>query len=327
MLDKTFDPTAAEPRLYKAWEESGLFAPRAATATATDGAADAYSIVIPPPNVTGSLHIGHALNNTLQDILVRYHRMLKQGRAVAAGHRPRRHRHPDDGRAPAGGRGQPRPPRDGPRELHRARLGVEGRERRHHHEPAQAPRRAPRPTSPANASPWASAAKLQDQMVRAVTKVFVELHKRRPDLSRQAAGQLAPAFGDGDFRPRGRKYRDEGPYVAPAPIRWPMASPISSRSPSTRRARPPSGRRATISSWPRPGRKPCWATPAWPCIPTMRAMPVWSANSSTLPLVGRRIPIVADAYADPAWARARSRSRRPMISTTSRSASGPGRRR
>jgi valyl-tRNA synthetase len=78
MLDKTFDPTSAEPRLYAMWEESGVFAPRAATAT--DGAADAYSIVIPPPNVTGSLHIGHALNNTLQDILARYHRM--QGKAV-----------------------------------------------------------------------------------------------------------------------------------------------------------------------------------------------------------------------------------------------------
>ena len=74
MLDKTFDPAAAEPRLYKAWEESGLFAPK------TDGAAEAYSIVIPPPNVTGSLHIGHALNNTLQDILARYHRM--RGKAV-----------------------------------------------------------------------------------------------------------------------------------------------------------------------------------------------------------------------------------------------------
>ncbi|WP_404415383.1 valine--tRNA ligase [Brevundimonas vesicularis] len=69
MLEKTFEPQAAEPRLYAQWEESGLFAPR------TDGAAEAYSIVIPPPNVTGSLHIGHALNNTLQDILARYHRM------------------------------------------------------------------------------------------------------------------------------------------------------------------------------------------------------------------------------------------------------------
>ncbi len=78
MLEKTFDPATIEPRLYKQWEESGLFAPRARAAT--DGAADAYSIVIPPPNVTGSLHIGHALNNTLQDILARYHRM--KGKAV-----------------------------------------------------------------------------------------------------------------------------------------------------------------------------------------------------------------------------------------------------
>jgi valyl-tRNA synthetase len=74
MLEKTFDPKAAEPRLYAQWEASGAFAPK------SDGAAAAYSIVIPPPNVTGSLHIGHALNNTLQDILARYHRM--QGRAV-----------------------------------------------------------------------------------------------------------------------------------------------------------------------------------------------------------------------------------------------------
>ncbi|MBL0948273.1 valine--tRNA ligase [Brevundimonas sp.] len=74
MLDKNFEPQSAEPRLYQAWEDSGLFAPK------TDGAAEAYSIVIPPPNVTGSLHIGHALNNTLQDILARYHRM--KGKAV-----------------------------------------------------------------------------------------------------------------------------------------------------------------------------------------------------------------------------------------------------
>ncbi|KPF77899.1 valine--tRNA ligase [Brevundimonas sp. AAP58] len=74
MLEKTFDPKAAEPRLYAMWEGSGLFAPR------QDTAAEAYSIVIPPPNVTGSLHIGHALNNTLQDILARYHRM--RGKAV-----------------------------------------------------------------------------------------------------------------------------------------------------------------------------------------------------------------------------------------------------
>jgi valyl-tRNA synthetase len=69
MLDKAFDPQSAEPRLYNQWEASGAFAP------IDDPAAEAFSIVIPPPNVTGSLHIGHALNNTLQDVLTRFARM------------------------------------------------------------------------------------------------------------------------------------------------------------------------------------------------------------------------------------------------------------
>ncbi len=69
MLDKTFDPKAAEPRLYRQWEESGAFSP------IEDPAAPRFSIVMPPPNVTGSLHIGHALNNTLQDVLARFARM------------------------------------------------------------------------------------------------------------------------------------------------------------------------------------------------------------------------------------------------------------
>ena len=68
MLEKTFDPKTVEPRLYQRWESSGVFAPKASAETS-------FSIVIPPPNVTGSLHIGHALNNTLQDVLTRYHRM------------------------------------------------------------------------------------------------------------------------------------------------------------------------------------------------------------------------------------------------------------
>ena len=78
MLDKNFDPKTAEQRLYKMWEEAGHFKPRAAKEGDTKD--DNFSIVIPPPNVTGSLHMGHAVNNTIQDILVRYHRMT--GKAV-----------------------------------------------------------------------------------------------------------------------------------------------------------------------------------------------------------------------------------------------------
>jgi len=74
MLDKTFSPDAVEDRLYQQWEDAGLF--RAGRHNSKGGAgAETYCIVIPPPNVTGSLHVGHALNNTLQDALCRFERM------------------------------------------------------------------------------------------------------------------------------------------------------------------------------------------------------------------------------------------------------------
>ena len=71
MLDKTYDAGSTEPRIEKQWEENGVFK---AGAGSKPGA-EAFSIVIPPPNVTGSLHMGHALNNTIQDIMVRFERM------------------------------------------------------------------------------------------------------------------------------------------------------------------------------------------------------------------------------------------------------------
>jgi len=71
MIEKTYQASEAEQRIYKKWEEAGAFK---AGAGAKEGATP-YSIVIPPPNVTGSLHIGHALNNTIQDILIRFERM------------------------------------------------------------------------------------------------------------------------------------------------------------------------------------------------------------------------------------------------------------
>ena len=69
MLDKTYRPQEVEQKHYEAWEQSGAFD------CGRNADAAPYTIVIPPPNVTGSLHMGHALNNTLQDILIRYHRM------------------------------------------------------------------------------------------------------------------------------------------------------------------------------------------------------------------------------------------------------------
>src|SRR6516225_4817134 len=74
MLDKTYQPSAVEARRYILWERSGGFS------ADPDGGKQPYTIMMPPPNVTGSLHMGHALTFTLQDVLVRYQRM--RGRDV-----------------------------------------------------------------------------------------------------------------------------------------------------------------------------------------------------------------------------------------------------
>ncbi|MGV3693735.1 MAG: class I tRNA ligase family protein, partial [Paracoccus marcusii] len=69
-MDKSFDAADAEARIAAEWERRNAFA-----AGANARRSETFTVMIPPPNVTGSLHIGHALNNTLQDILVRWHRM------------------------------------------------------------------------------------------------------------------------------------------------------------------------------------------------------------------------------------------------------------
>src|ERR1700688_1281907 len=69
MLDKTYRPASVETRQYEAWEHAGAFAADPSSEKRP------YTIMMPPPNVTGSLHMGHALTFTLQDILVRFERM------------------------------------------------------------------------------------------------------------------------------------------------------------------------------------------------------------------------------------------------------------
>src|SRR5579871_2439628 len=74
MLEKTFNPAEVEAKHYARWEQGGYFACN------PDSRAAPFTIMMPPPNVTGSLHMGHALTFTLQDVLVRYERM--RGRDV-----------------------------------------------------------------------------------------------------------------------------------------------------------------------------------------------------------------------------------------------------
>ncbi len=73
-MQKSYDPKGIEEKWYEYWEKNGFFSPENIPSNNTD---NIFSIVIPPPNVTGSLHMGHALDNTLQDIIVRYKRMNK----------------------------------------------------------------------------------------------------------------------------------------------------------------------------------------------------------------------------------------------------------
>src|SRR3954469_8852427 len=70
-IAKAFDPKEAEENHYSRWESSGFFTPE----INENAAAEPFTIVIPPPNVTGSLHMGHALQHTLMDVLTRYKRM------------------------------------------------------------------------------------------------------------------------------------------------------------------------------------------------------------------------------------------------------------
>ena len=67
-MDKTYQPQQLEDHWYHTWEERGYFAPQ--------GDGEPYCIVIPPPNVTGRLHMGHGFQHAIMDALTRYHRML-----------------------------------------------------------------------------------------------------------------------------------------------------------------------------------------------------------------------------------------------------------
>jgi valyl-tRNA synthetase len=112
-LSKSFEPAALEAHWGPEWEKRGYaVAGHRGTGAPMAAQAGSFSIQLPPPNVTGTLHMGHAFNQTIMDSLTRYHRMGLQHR-LGAGHRPRRHRHADRGGAPAAGaRHQPpRPPR------------------------------------------------------------------------------------------------------------------------------------------------------------------------------------------------------------------------
>src|SRR6187551_2788918 len=74
-LPAQYDPAATEPAIYARWQAAGCFTPDSARADRGSGDREPYTILMPPPNVTAILHVGHGLNNTVQDVLARWARM------------------------------------------------------------------------------------------------------------------------------------------------------------------------------------------------------------------------------------------------------------
>ena len=123
-LPKAYEPREIEERWAEYWVRERLFDVSGA-AEGSDADASKFVMLLPPPNVTGRLHMGHMLNQTEMDILTRWHRMRGERGAVGSGDGPCGDRDADDGGAAACGRGQDTAGA-GARGLRRAGVGVEG---------------------------------------------------------------------------------------------------------------------------------------------------------------------------------------------------------
>ena len=261
-LPKTFDPAAIEERWYAHWEERGLFRPDRGDATP-------WTIVMPPPNVTGSLHIGHALDITLQDVLTRRERMLGKDAlwVVGTDHAgiatqmvvERNLEEPGIKRADYQ-----------PRGIRRHGVGMEGRKRRGDHPAAPPPRRQLRLGARALHHGRGLPARGHPRVRRAV--------QARPRLPRQAPGQLGPQVPDRDQRPRGRDARVQGKF-------WTLTYPLAD------------GSGAIEVATTRP--ETMLADMAVAVHPDDKRYKKLIGKQVKHPITGRLIPIVADEHADP----------------------------
>ncbi|WP_127752597.1 valine--tRNA ligase [Devosia sp. 1566] len=292
MIEKSYEPGAVEGRIYEQWLEAGAFA---AGAGAAPGA-ETFTIVIPPPNVTGSLHIGHALNNTIQDILIRFNRMLKKDvlwqpgtdhagiatqmiveRQLAAKQMNRR----DMGREKFIERVWEWKAESGGTIMNQLkRLG------------ASADFSRERFTMGDNGS-------ADDQMVRAVTKVFVELHKRGLIYRAKRLVNWHPGLETAISDLEVENIEIKGHMWH---LRYPLADGVTYQFPIAHDEE---------------GKPTEWETRDYIIVATTRPETMLGdagvavhpedpryaelvGKFVDLPLVGRRIPIVADEYADPA---------------------------
>jgi valyl-tRNA synthetase len=254
--------------------------------------------------------MGHALNNTLQDISGRFERMRGKDVLWQPGmdHAGIATRWWSSASLPSASSRRAatwaaRPSSSG--------LAVEGRIRRHHFQPVEAPRRLLRLVARALHHGRRPVGGRARSLRRLYKQGLIYKDKRLVNWD----PKLLTAISDLEVEQveiKGNLWHLR--YPLEAGVTYEQHLPIAFEEDLSRR-------RATISSSPRRGPRPCSATPALPSIRRTSATSHLIGKHVILPLVGRKIPIVGDDYADPRRAPAPSRSRRRTISTTSRSAS------
>ena len=210
-MEPLYRPEGVEERWQQTWEAEGLY--RAGAGARRD---ETFVICVPPPNVTGALHMGHALNGSLQDVLIRWHRMrgfdtLWQPGYDHAGHLdPERRREAarEGGDVAQGAR---------PRGVRRARLAPPRGDRPHDHGPVPPARRLAR-LQPRALHDGRRLRRGRDALLRPPLGP-------RLDLPRRADRQLVPVPRDGDLRPRGRARRHgRHAHVRALPVRGRLRS-------------------------------------------------------------------------------------------------------
>jgi valyl-tRNA synthetase len=271
-MDKTFDPAAVEGRISARWEEMQAFG--AGRPDRRD--AQPYTIVIPPPNVTGSLHMGHALNNTVRDILCRFERM--RGRDVLW----------QPGTDHAGIATQMVVERRlMERQIHRRELGREEFVRRVWEWKEESGGTIVRQLKRLGAScDWSrerftmgADGSAEDQMVRAVLKVFVDLYRQGLLYKDKRLVNWDPRFQTAISDLEVQQVEVKGHL-------WHIRYPIEGEA----------GRFITVATT-RP--ETMLGDVAVAVHPEDERFKDLVGKYAILPLVGRRIPIVADEYSDP----------------------------
>ena len=242
-MARTYDAQAIEQPLYAWWEQQGYFRPDQSLEK------EPFVISMPPPNVTGALHLGHAITASVEDALIRYHRTERAPDAVGARLRPRRHRHAERGRARAG-QGRADAATTWAAKSSSSASGS-GKRSITTASPTSTGGWASPATGSASALPWTRG------LSRAVREAFVRLYEQGLDLPRRLPGQLVPALRHGHLGPGGgARGRGLAPLV---------------------RALLDGGWQRARSPWPRRGPRRSWATPRWPCIRTTSAIATWWA--------------------------------------------------